>query len=803
MGTRRKSGEHTPMMEQYLGLKAEHPDAILLFRMGDFYETFFEDAQLCSRVLGITLTSREKKGGKPIPLAGIPFHALEQYLKKLLKSGATVAICEQTEDPARAKGLVRREVVEILSPGTVTNPALLSSDEGSYLLALLPKENEWGYALLDGSTGEFLCGQAPAEEVLGLPRRYPVAEILLPQELVEEGRARTGGGALEGIHATGVSDLLFETDYATRTLEDHFKLNGITGLGLDGAGLATRAAGCALRYLADRQRSLPAQVSQLSVQHSAEQLYLDRETVAHLELFASLQNGKREGTLFAQMDATKTPMGRRCLAAWLRSPLRTRSKIERRLDAVQALREDPVLLRSLRESLNGIGDVERILGRIATGRAMPKELANLRASLLRVEAIHRLQWAGRDPILQEILDKISSAGELNRPLITHLTEEPPLHLRKGGILREGVHRELDELADLARGGKKWLANYQARERERTGISSLKVAFNRVFGYYIEVTRSHLSKVPGDYQEKQTLAAAKRYVTEDLKERERQILSAEERRIELEKKLYLELLESLAASLVPLRTLTAALGRLDTLGALAALSLARDYVRPEIDESGVLLIEEGRHPVVEKLVQEPFVPNDLAMDSSERQILLLTGPNMGGKSTYLRQAALLVIMAQMGSFVPARRARIGLTDRLFTRVGASDNLARGQSTFLVEMAECAKILRGSTDQSLVILDEVGRGTSTDDGLALAWAITEHLHDGPVHPKALFATHFHELTQLVESLPRLANIQMEVRDWQGQILFLHRVIPGAGDRSYGIHVAELAGIPPSVLRRAREL
>ncbi len=803
MGTRRKSAKHTPMMEQYLGLKAEHPDAILLFRMGDFYETFFEDAQHCSKILGITLTAREKKGGKPIPLAGIPFHALDQYLVKLLDTGATVAICEQTEDPALAKGLVRREVVEILSPGTVTNPALLKSDEGVYLLALLPGDGEWGYALLDGSTGEFLCGQASQEEVLGLVRRYPVAEIVLPQEQVEDGRALCGGGALLGISSTGVSPLLFEIRYATSTLEDHFKLSGITGLGLDGSELAARAAGCALRYLADRQRSRPQQVAELLVQRSGDRLYLDRETVAHLELFQSLQAGARDGTLFAQMDATRTPMGRRCLAGWMRAPLRSKAGIERRLDAVQALRTESAVLRSVRDALKGMGDVERILGRIATRRAMPKELANLRAALTRVALITELEFPPSDPLLSAIAEQLSGVADLNTPLLRELVEEPPAHLRKGGILRAGVHREFDELNDLARGGKQWLAAYQEKERTRTGISTLKVAFNRVFGYYIEVTRSHLQKVPPDYQEKQTLAAAKRYVTDELKERERQILNAEDRRIELEKKLYLELLDSVADSLKALRALAQALGRLDTLGSLAALSIARDYVRPSIDESGVLQIEDGRHPVVEQLVAEPFVPNDLHLDSKERQILLLTGPNMGGKSTYLRQAALLVVMAQMGSFVPARRARIGLVDRLFTRVGASDNLARGQSTFLVEMAECAKILRGSTDQSLVILDEVGRGTSTDDGLALAWAITEYLHDGPVRPKSLFATHFHELTELSGRLPRLANIQMEVRDWQGKILFLHKVIAGAGDRSYGIHVAELAGVPPTVLRRARAL
>ncbi len=792
------------MMEQYLGLKAQQPDALLLFRMGDFYETFFDDAKICAQVLGITLTARDKRNGDPIPLAGIPFHAVDHYLGKLLDAGYTVAICEQTEDPAKAKGLVRREIVEVLSPGTVSHPSLMRDAEGNYLLAILDSSpGDWGYALLEGSTGEFRCGEASREEVTGIPRRYRVAELVLPESRVEDGRALLEEEAFAGIVATGVSALLFEEHHAHQVLRDHFGVHDLSGLDLDGLPRAACCAGAALRYLADRQRRRPDQVASLLVERQDDHLHLDRETVAHLELFESLRRSGSKATLLGQMDATGTPMGRRRLAAWMRAPSKVVREIEERLDVVSFLLEDAVRLEGLRDGLRGMGDLERILGRIATGRALPHELASLREALVRVPGLVRPLEDGGPTLVGALVESLAPADELARPLVEELVDQPPTHLRKGGVMRHGVHPELDEVVDLARGGKSWLAGYQASERARTGIPSLKVSYNKVFGYYIEVRRTHLDKVPKDYQEKQTLTSGKRYVTAVLKEKERQILSAEERRISLEAELYGRLIERIQEELPRLRRLAAALGDLDAFLSLAAIARAREYVRPEIDESGILDIREGRHPVVENLIASSFISNDLLLDPRDRQLLLLTGPNMGGKSTYLRQAALLVIMAQMGSFVPARRARIGLVDRLFTRVGASDDLARGQSTFLVEMSETAKILRGATDRSLVILDEVGRGTSTDDGLALAWAITEYLHDGPQRPKTLFATHFHALTSLVEKLPRAHNVQMEVKEWEGRILFLHRVLPGASDHSYGVHVAELAGVPRVVLDRAAQI
>ena len=804
MASGKHKGGPTPMMTQYLGIKAQHPEAILLFRMGDFYETFYDDARICAEVLGITLTSREKRGDQPIPLAGIPFHAVDHYMVKLMSAGLTVAICEQTEDPALAKGLVKREVVEILSPGTITNPAFLDGADSSYLLALAEGDTQqWGFALLDGSTGEFRCGEGETGEVFGLARRYRVAEILLPSGQVVDGAATIGSAAFSGISASGVSPLLFGQGYATQTLCEHFAVHDLAGLGLAESPLAVCAAGAALRYLTDRQRSRPHQVSRLELERDVDRLHLDRETVAHLELFESLRPGERDATLFRQIDATRCAMGRRCLAAWLRSPLTRPAAIEARLDAVAQLQSDPRSLEDLRESLRGIGDVERILGRVATARAMPHELGALRAALLKVPRVLENLPLELPPQLEELRDALLPAVDLAAPLSSELVEEPPVHLRQGGVMREGVHADLDELLALSRGGKSWLAAFQQSERERSGIPSLKVAYNRVFGYYVEITRAHFDKIPEDYQEKQTLANGKRFVTQALKEKERQILSAEDRRVALEVELFARLVETVGEQLVALRLLAQALGRLDAFAGLASLATARNWVRPQIDESSVLDIENGRHPVVERLVGDPFVPNGLRMDPEAQQLLLLTGPNMGGKSTYLRQTALFVVLAQMGSFVPATRARIGIVDRLFTRVGASDNLARGQSTFLVEMSETAKILRGATARSLVILDEVGRGTSTNDGLALAWAITEYLHDGSARPKTLFATHFHELTQLAESLARAANLQMEVKEWEGEILFLHRVVPGASDRSYGIHVAELAGVPRPVLERAAEI
>lgn len=800
---KQKKGGPTPMMVQYLGQKAEHPDAILLFRMGDFYETFYDDARTVADVLSITLTSREKQGDAPIPLAGIPYHALDQYLVRLLDAGHTVAICEQTEDPAQAKGLVKREVVEVISPGTITNPALLRDAEGAWLLAVAPaEEGPWGWALLDSSTGEFRCGSSPPDEVHALPRRYPVAELLVPDSDVDRDQ-RSGVATELGLDEFSVrSALHFDPRVAMEELERHFALNDVSALGLSRDEPATGAAGAALGYLAERQRRRPTQVLELQVERDEGRLYLDRETVAHLELFTGLRGADRRTSLFHHVDRTRTPMGRRRLAAWLRSPLASLDGIEARLEAVQWGVDHPQALAEARDVLRGIGDLERINGRIATARALPHELGALRDGLGRIPGLlEKLQAV--PALLQELHSRWPALAPLEAELSRVLVAEPPNHLRQGGIFADGADEELDRLRSLNRGGKSWIAAYQEAERERTGIAVLKVGFNRVFGYHVEVSNKHLSRVPPEYVEKQRLANGKRFVTPELKEREQEILQAEEAMIACEARLFAGLVESLAGDNAALAGALDALAVVDVATGLACLARERTWVRPLVDASLTLEIHEGRHPVVEQIADEPFVPNDLSLDAASRQLILLTGPNMGGKSTYLRQAALIVLLAQAGSFVPASRARIGLVDRLFTRVGASDDLARGKSTFLVEMAETAKILRGMTPRSLLIFDEVGRGTSTRDGLALARAITEYLHDGKVNPRTLFATHFHELTEVVEALERGANARLEVREWEGRILFLHQVVDGSSDRSYGVHVAELAGVPPEVLRRARQL
>ena len=799
----RPPGRVTPMMRQYLSLKAENPDAVLLFRMGDFYETFYDDAVLVSSILGLTLTSREKQGDDPIPLAGIPHHALDHYLARLVQHGCTVAICEQTEDPAQAKGLVRREVVEVVSPGTITHPALLTDDQGVHLLALAPDGSTWGWALLDGATGAFRCGGGEEDDVLSLCRRYPVGEILLPASIADR-RDEDQWRAESGVEAiTFVDDRGFRPAVAERTLCDHFGLEGIEGLGLRAEDAAARAAGAALAYLRDRQRTRPAQVRTLEVERPGRTLHLDRETVAHLELFEGLRAGERETSLFHHLDRCVSAMGRRRLAAWLRSPLCELRPIEERLDTVEWLTAHATRLQAFREGLRGIGDLERVTGRVATGRASPHEMGTLRDGLRRLPGLARTLGEEVPERLRPFVASAPSLGDLGDELGRALVETPPTHLRQGGVFAEGYDETLDRLRALHRDGKGWIAAYQEKERTRTGIPNLKVGYNKVFGYYLEVTNKHLSSVPEDYLEKQRLAGGKRYVTGELKEREQSILRAQDEQIERERVLFRELLAAWSEHLEVLGQGLRALADADAHAALATLARERRWVRPVLDDGDALDVYEGRHPVVEELSREPFVPNDLHLDRARRQVILLTGPNMGGKSTYLRQAALVVVLAQMGSFVPAERARIGLVDRLFTRVGASDNLARGQSTFLVEMAETAKILRGATARSLVVFDEVGRGTSTRDGLALARAIVEYLHDGPIRPRTLFATHFHELTALERDHPRLVNARMEVREWEGRILFLHRVVDGAADRSYGLHVAELAGVPEPVVRRARAL
>lgn len=797
------SGKTTPMLTQYLELKARQPDALLLFRMGDFYETFFEDAQTLSRLTGVVLTTRDKQSDHPVPLAGVPHHALDGYLARLLQAGLTVAICEQVEDPALAKGLVKREIVEVISPGTATAPQLLAGTSGQYCLAWAPGDAAAGagWALLDASTGQFECGQ----EDVSLPalcERHPVREVIVAETVPGEQLA-AWRAALPGTVLNAVSAAWFHPAFAARTLADHFQVGSLAVFGLEAPGreLATAAAGAVLRYLAALSLKRPAQVVSLRFSARGDRLLLDEETLRNLEVFRTLRGERGPGTLLHHVDLTVTPPGRR-----LAEPLTDLPALAEWHAGVAGALADRPWRQQLRALLGGIGDLERWGARAAAGRLGPAALRQLGLSLAALGKLvdaaaapgrerHPVaRWAAQAPPL----------GDLAARLLAALTDNPPALLRAGGAIRDGVSARLDECRALAHDTKGYLAALQARERERSGIGTLKVGYNKVFGYYLEVSNRHLEKVPADYQQRQTLVNAARFQTPELREAERKIVAAEDEAQQLEAELYQQLQAAVGERLADLTLAARQVGAIDLLLAFAELAEQRDWCRPVCDDSLVLAIEDGRHPVIEQLLDHDFIPNDAQLDGESRQILLLTGPNMGGKSTYLRQVALIALLAQAGSFVPARAARVGIADRIFTRVGASDNLARGQSTFFTEMAETAHILRQMTRRSLVILDEVGRGTSTYDGLSLAWAITEHLHapTGP-RPRTIFATHYHELTELEERLPGLVNLRLEVKEWEGRIIFLHSVKPGRSDKSYGLHVAQLAGIPAPVLQRAAQI
>jgi len=795
------------MLAQYLEIKGQHPGALLLFRMGDFYETFFEDAEVLARTAGVTLTSRDSKSDNPVPLAGVPYHAIDTYLARLLEAGLTVAICEQVEDPAQAKGLVKREVVEILSPGTATAPELVPGERAQYCLAYVPPASgEAGWALLDASTGEFRCGQ----EDVSLPalcERHAVREVIVRESLPGPEQA-TWRAALPQIVVNPVSDAWFHPAFARRTLQDHFQVESLTafGLGDEGREPALAAAGALLRYLTSLNLKRPAQVTSLRFTARGDRLLLDEETLRNLEVFRTFRGERGPGTLVHHTDRTLTAAGRRLLENRLAEPLTDLEQLERWHGGIAALVRERDWRDDLRTVLRRIGDLERLAARAATGRLGPSALRQLGLSLQACGALRETALGdGRQG--HPVCDRAAELPDLDAlaaDILAALPDEPPATTRQPGYIREGVDADLDRDRAVASDTRGFLAGLQQRERERTGIGSLKVGYNKVFGYYFDVTKKHLDKVPDDYEQKQTLVGSCRFVTTELKEAEATILGAEERAERREAEIYGALLGRAADRLGELYATARLVAAIDLMAAWAALAAERDYCRPQCTADLVLDVREGRHPVVEQLLDRDFIPNDLRLDGSDRQILLLTGPNMGGKSTYLRQSALIVLLAQAGGFVPATEARIGLCDRIFTRVGASDNLARGESTFFMEMSETAHILHQSSRRSLVILDEIGRGTSTYDGLSLAWAITEHLHDpdGP-RPRTIFATHYHELTELADRLAGLCNLQLEVREWEGKIIFLHRVGPGRSDKSYGIHVARLAGIPEPVLRRAEHL
>lgn len=794
-----KKAEPTPIRQQYLDVKSQYPDAILFFRLGDFYETFDEDAKTAARELDIVLTSRKVAKGRRVPMAGIPHHAAENYIGRLIEKGYHVAICEQIgEGPV--KGLFPREVVRVVTPGTVVEPGLLPGDANNYLAAVVAEEKAVGVAYVDITTGEFGATQfgaarptAGAQQEL---QRLQPAEILVPDDLdltLDEEE-----------HVTRWAGWRFSFARAQQRLKDHFGVATLDGFGMGDKPLALCAAGAILDYLQETQQPTVALLSDLSTYSIEEFMVLDGTTRRNLELTETLLAGDRQGSLLAELDESVTPMGRRLIRQWIGKPLLELERIDRRLDGVEAFHQDGVGRAEIRRALAELGDLERLTNRAASRVALPRDLVSMRETLQALPALIDLLAQKEAPALVSLRTGVDPCEGARELLERALTDDPPATLGNLGVIRPGFSRRLDEILAASKGARDWIGNLEAVERERTGIKSLKVGYNKVFGYYIEVTKANSEAVPEDYIRKQTLVNAERYITPELKDYESQVLSAQEEMKELEGEIFRDLCGQIGEHSTRLLPTARRLARVDVLAALAEAAAGKGYVRPTVTEGTGLDIREGRHPVVEQhLISRRFVPNDAVLEEGER-IRLITGPNMSGKSTYLRQVALLVLMAQMGSFVPATEAKIGLVDRIFTRIGARDEIHAGQSTFMVEMVETANILHHASGRSLLILDEIGRGTSTYDGLSIAWAVVEYIHNHPrLRARTLFATHYHELTQLADLLPGVRNFNVAVAEEGGKLVFLHKIVPGGADRSYGIHVGELAGLPRPVINRATEI
>ncbi|MGA2028790.1 MAG: DNA mismatch repair protein MutS [Verrucomicrobiota bacterium] len=801
----------TPMMAQYRRIKGELPkDALLLFRLGDFYEMFFEDAQFGAQILNLALTARHG-----VPMCGLPFHAANGYIGKILRAGRKVAMCEQLED-ARPGQLVKREVTQILSPGTHFDERLLAAERNNFLASIYPSEKKFGLAFVDLTTGDFITTEVESEiALLAELERLRPAEIIFPAEKISIRDALQNSFKI----LNGHDDWVFAPETAVFTIRDHFKIASLDGFGLKDKSAAIGACGGALHYLTQHLRRDVKNLTRLSFYHRNDFLTLDYTTLRHLEILESQHHdAPRNASLYGALNKIVTPMGARLLRNWLSQPLSTVEPIRRRQDAVQTFIENSFGLDAFCQQLANVRDLERTLGRLSSGSGNARDLAALRLALEQIPALKeillQLEKSNSDSsllkgethnefsLVTKLNSELSESPELVDLISRAIVDEPPLPIKEGGMIRDGFDSALDELRTAQRGGKDWIAKLQQQEIETTGISSLKVRFNSVFGYYIEVTKANLDKVPAHYHRKQTIANGERFITPALKEMEGKILGAEERSVKLEYEIFQRVRETVLGQLKEMQQTAAALAQLDVLASFAETARLHNYCRPQIRDEGVLQIRDGRHPVLEQnLSDERFVPNDTQLNH-ETQIALITGPNMAGKSTYIRQVALIVLLAHTGSFVPAAEARMDLVDRIFTRIGASDDLARGQSTFMVEMCETANILNNATPRSLIVLDEIGRGTSTFDGLSLAWSIVEHLHNA-VGAKTLFATHYHELTELAARLPRLKNFNVAVREWREQIVFLRKIVEGGTDKSYGIQVARLAGVPKEVLERAKEI
>jgi DNA mismatch repair protein MutS len=792
----------TPLLAQYQAIKREHADIILLFRLGDFYEMFGEDAKIGAQVLELALTSREIGKGRRIPMCGLPYHALERYLPKLLAAGHKAAVCDQTEDPKKAKGLVKREVTRIITPGTVVEEFLLEERANNYLVSLAKEQETFGLAALDSSTGDFsVCETDTLARLLEEVTRLQPAEILLAPNLQEDVAFIE---KLKSMHTCAISRA-DENDFLaispTQLLCQHFAVASLAGFGCAEAPAAVHAAANALDYLRQTQKSALGQIRALHTYSLAGFMIVDATTRRNLELFTNMRDNTRANSLVALLDLTITGMGARMLRNWMAAPLLEVKAIRARHEAVGAFVTEIGCREITRQHLKHIGDIERLVARAAAGTAHGRDLAWLRDSLGAIPEL--LRTAATNLQLAPAIANADMLPDLHGALCAALTDSPPLTLREGNLIRPGYNEELDRLRSASKDGKSWIASLEAKERERSGIKSLRVGYNSVFGYYLEVSNANASLVPADYIRKQTLANAERFITPELKEYEALVLGAEEKITALEFELFCTLRTQVAREAARLQALARLIAEIDVLAALAEIATRRGYVCPQIEDDDVLEIIGGRHPVVEANQEEPFVPNDCRLDANDQQLIIITGPNMAGKSTYLRQVALIVLLAQMGGFVPAASARIGVVDRIFTRVGAADDLASGRSTFMVEMTETANILHNATTRSLIVLDEIGRGTSTFDGLSIAWAVAEYLHNALPGAKTLFATHYHHLNELTQSMARIKNYRIAVKETGDHIVFLRKVVPGGTDRSYGIQVARLAGLPQAVLERAKEV
>lgn len=799
------------MMQQYDRIKNDYKDSILFFRMGDFYETFYDDAKLVSKELDIALTSRSKGAEKRIPLAGIPYHALEPYLGKLIKKGYKVAICEQVEDPKVARGIVKREVVRLVTPGTVLESGMLDERHNNFLMSISKGNEGIGIAFVDVSTGEFLTTQLEGEnlnsKLITEIMRYKPAECILPESVYKDGEMlKLIKSVDKNILVTEYGDENFHQHRAYQTLISHFKTISLEGMGCESLPLSIQASGAVISYLRETQKANIGHIDVLSTYSTADYMILDSTTLRNLEIMRNVRDGTSQGTMLEIVDRTATPMGSRTMRKWLNQPLLKVSQIKMRQNALEELFNNTFLRHDLRDFLGNLRDMERLTSRIVYGSANARDLIALKESLKIIPEIKNALEHGqlKSLMLRRIGGEINDLGDVVDLIHEAIVDEPPLTVREGGLIKNGFNEKLDELREIARGGKTWVSKLEKQERRRTGIKSLRVGYNKVFGYYIEVTKANLSQVPQDYIRKQTLANSERFITPELKEKESLILSAEEKMNALEYQLFTEVRERVAERSSEIKTTAKAVSELDCLVAFAEVAVNNNYTKPEVNETDEIIIQDGRHPVIEQALHSAFIPNDAKLDGESNRLIILTGPNMAGKSTYMRQVALITIMAQMGSFVPAKSASIGLVDRIFTRVGAFDDLTRGQSTFMVEMNEVANILNTATRKSLIILDEIGRGTSTFDGLSIAWSVAEYIHNkNKIGAKTLFATHYHNLTELAEIYEGVVNYNIAIKEDKDGIIFLRKVVPGGTNKSYGIEVAKLAGLPSEVITRANDV